>query len=133
MPFDGVVPEEKNAYVADIKATGEFEGYKPLQYWVSVCSTIGAEYTSDMDNGSQHIDNGVRDRMEQYNCASIPRCPAAHSVICRDIFITNGAWVLVVNRNVHYKEHPQAIRPLLPEIQEFVRFNHEEVVHELER
>ncbi|EIM91457.1 Clavaminate synthase-like protein [Stereum hirsutum FP-91666 SS1] len=87
VPFDGVAPEEQKAYVADMKAAGEFEGYKPLQYWAS------------------HIDNGVRDRMEQYN----------------------------FNRNVHYKEHPQAIRPLLPEIQEFIRFNHEEVLHELER
>ena len=40
---------------------------------------------------------------------------------------------LSVNRNVYYKEHPAAIRPFLPEIQEFVKFNHERVVHEIER
>lgn len=36
VPFDGVTPEEQKAYVADMKAAGEFEGYKPLQYWASV-------------------------------------------------------------------------------------------------
>ncbi|EIM91456.1 Clavaminate synthase-like protein [Stereum hirsutum FP-91666 SS1] len=85
VPFEGVPPEEMKPYVADIKATGEYEGYKPMQYW--------------------HIDNGIRDRLEQYN----------------------------FNRNVNYKKHPSALRPLLPEIQEFVRFDHENVVHEIER
>ncbi|KAI0267717.1 Clavaminate synthase-like protein [Gloeopeniophorella convolvens] len=52
-----------------------------------------------------HIANGVRDRIEHYN----------------------------LNRNVELKPHPEAVQPLLPEIQEFIRHNHVDVLHELER
>jgi len=39
----------------------------------------------------------------------------------------------VVNRNVNNKSHPEAVRPFLPEIQEFVRHNHIDVLHEIGR
>ncbi|KAI0303681.1 Clavaminate synthase-like protein [Multifurca ochricompacta] len=52
-----------------------------------------------------HIANGVRDRIEHYN----------------------------FNRNVNSKPHPDALRPFLPEIQEFVRHNHMNVLHEVAR
>ncbi|KAI0041195.1 Clavaminate synthase-like protein [Auriscalpium vulgare] len=85
VPFDSVPPEEKPQYVAKIKETGTFMGYKPLHYW--------------------HIANGVKDRIEHYN----------------------------LNRNVDLKPHPEAVRPFLPEIQEFIRHNHVDVLHEIER
>ncbi|KAA1467556.1 Clavaminate synthase-like protein [Dentipellis sp. KUC8613] len=50
-----------------------------------------------------HIANGVKDRLEHYN----------------------------INREVNLKQHPSALRPFLPEIQDFIRFNHEGVIHEL--
>ncbi|KAI0067180.1 Clavaminate synthase-like protein [Artomyces pyxidatus] len=52
-----------------------------------------------------HIANGVKDRIEHYN----------------------------LNRNVDLKPHPTAVRPFLPEIQEFIRHNHIDVLHEVER
>ncbi|KAF9230440.1 hypothetical protein BU15DRAFT_69194, partial [Melanogaster broomeanus] len=48
-----------------------------------------------------HIDNGVRDQIEHYN----------------------------INRDVTKRDHPEAVRPFLPEIREFARFNHLNVLH----
>ncbi|KAJ6498545.1 hypothetical protein C8R47DRAFT_1175638 [Mycena vitilis] len=47
VPFTGVDPDEKRLYIAKMKETGAYRGYKPRQYW--------------------HIDNGVRDQAESYN------------------------------------------------------------------
>lgn len=49
IPMSGVPEEEKRAYAGDSKKTGLFQGYKPRQYW--------------------HIDAGVRDQHEHYNCS----------------------------------------------------------------
>jgi len=38
VPFEQVDAEEKKTYEAKIKDTGTFMGYKPLQYWVGLCS-----------------------------------------------------------------------------------------------
>jgi len=38
-----------------------------------------------------------------------------------------------VNRNVESKPHPEAIQPFIPEIQEFVRHNHIDVLYEVQR
>ncbi|KAJ7581201.1 Clavaminate synthase-like protein [Mycena floridula] len=48
-----------------------------------------------------HIDNGVKDQNEHYN----------------------------VNRDVTLRDHPTALKPLLPEISEFARHNHLNVLH----
>ncbi|RDB27660.1 hypothetical protein Hypma_003184 [Hypsizygus marmoreus] len=47
IPFTQVSDEEKRKYVAKMKETGSYQGYKPRQYW--------------------HIDAGVRDQLEHYN------------------------------------------------------------------
>ncbi|KJA23967.1 hypothetical protein HYPSUDRAFT_66061 [Hypholoma sublateritium FD-334 SS-4] len=52
-----------------------------------------------------HIDNGVRDQLEHYN----------------------------INRDISKRAHPPALRPFLPEIAEFGRHNHEEVLHPILR
>lgn len=52
-----------------------------------------------------HIDAGVLDQLEHYN----------------------------MNHDVSKKEHPQALRPLLPEIEAFARFNHFNVLHPILR
>lgn len=49
IPMSGVPEDEKRAYTGDSKKTGIFQGYKPRQYW--------------------HIDAGVRDQHEHYNCS----------------------------------------------------------------
>ncbi|PCH36930.1 Clavaminate synthase-like protein [Wolfiporia cocos MD-104 SS10] len=51
------------------------------------------------------IDADVRDQVEHYN----------------------------INKDVTRKEHPKAIRPLLPEIDAFIRFNHFNVMHPILR
>ncbi|KAF8842792.1 Clavaminate synthase-like protein [Paxillus ammoniavirescens] len=83
IPMSGVSEEEKRTYAGDSHATGLFQGYKPRQYW--------------------HIDSGVKDEQEHYNC----------------------------NRDVNKVMHPQALRPFLPDIDAFVKHNHYNIIHEL--
>ncbi|KAK7461079.1 hypothetical protein VKT23_009008 [Stygiomarasmius scandens] len=52
-----------------------------------------------------HIDGGVRDQVENYN----------------------------LNRDVNKRQHPEAVRPLLPEITQFARHNHFNVLHPILR
>ncbi|KZT63266.1 Clavaminate synthase-like protein [Daedalea quercina L-15889] len=52
-----------------------------------------------------HIGGGVYDQVEHYN----------------------------INRDVTKKQHPQALRPLIPEIETFAKFNHLQVLHPLLR
>ncbi|KZT08214.1 Clavaminate synthase-like protein [Laetiporus sulphureus 93-53] len=52
-----------------------------------------------------YVDGGVRDQIEHYN----------------------------INRDVTRKQHPEALRPLLPEIEAFAKFNHFEVLHNILR
>ncbi|CCM06178.1 uncharacterized protein FIBRA_08420 [Fibroporia radiculosa] len=52
-----------------------------------------------------HIDAGVHDQLEHYN----------------------------INRDVTRKQHPESLRPLLPEIAAFAKFNHTEILHTLLR
>ncbi|EKM75875.1 hypothetical protein AGABI1DRAFT_45747 [Agaricus bisporus var. burnettii JB137-S8] len=52
-----------------------------------------------------HIDNGVRDQVEHYS----------------------------INRDVTKREHPQILRPLLPEIEAFAKHNHFNVLHPILR
>ncbi|KAF8961432.1 Clavaminate synthase-like protein [Flammula alnicola] len=79
VPFARVSDEEKQTYVATMKQTGSYQGYKPRQYW--------------------HIANGVRDQLEHYN----------------------------LNRDITKRQHPEPLRPFLPEIEAFARHNHEDV------
>ncbi|KIM41223.1 hypothetical protein M413DRAFT_27616 [Hebeloma cylindrosporum] len=52
-----------------------------------------------------HIDGGVRDQLEHYN----------------------------VNRDVRKRQHPEPLRPFLPEIEAFARHNHENILHPILR
>jgi len=52
-----------------------------------------------------HIDAGVHDQLEHYN----------------------------VNRDVTKRQHPEALRPVIPEIDAFVRFNHFQILHPILR
>ncbi|KAJ7820017.1 Clavaminate synthase-like protein [Mycena olivaceomarginata] len=52
-----------------------------------------------------HIDNGVHDQLEHYN----------------------------INRDVTKRQHPEAVRPFLPEIEAFARHNHFNVLHPILR
>ena len=42
-------------------------------------------------------------------------------------------WRRLVNRDVTKKQHPQALRPFIPEVEAFARFNHLQVLHPLLR
>ncbi|KAF8888023.1 hypothetical protein BD779DRAFT_1440344 [Infundibulicybe gibba] len=85
IPFSQVSAEDKQKYVAAMKADGSYQGYKPRQYW--------------------HIDAGVRDQLEHYN----------------------------INPDVTKKQHPAELRPFLPEISEFAKHNHFNVLFPLLR
>ena len=65
LAFDDVSEEEKIRHQARIKETGEYLGYKLPQYWVR-CATRSRLSTVLIFD--QHIANGVKDRIEHYNC-----------------------------------------------------------------
>ncbi|KAF9011700.1 Clavaminate synthase-like protein [Cyathus striatus] len=85
IPFSQTSDEEKNTYLAKIKDTGSYQGYKLRQYWL--------------------IGNGVRDQIEHYN----------------------------INHDVTRREHPETIRPFIPEIEEFIKHNHFNVLYPILR
>ena len=97
--FTNVDPEEKKLYEGTMLQTGSYQGYKLRNYW--------------------HIDNGVRDQIEHYNC--------------KNITFFGSIWFLPVNHNVFLREHPQSLRPFLPEIDQFARHNHFNVLHPILR
>ncbi|KIJ53705.1 hypothetical protein M422DRAFT_64637 [Sphaerobolus stellatus SS14] len=81
IPFNQVSPEEKKVYEGTPKTTGSYQGYKLRSYW--------------------HIDNGVRDQVENYN----------------------------INHDTTKRNHPEALRPYLSDVASFARFNHEQILH----
>ncbi|KAF8490579.1 Clavaminate synthase-like protein [Gautieria morchelliformis] len=85
IPFEQVSQTEKEQYLGQMKQTGSYQGYKLRSYW--------------------HVDNGVRDQIENYN----------------------------VHRDVTKRAHPEALRPFLPEISAFARHNHFNVLHPILR
>jgi hypothetical protein len=119
LAFDDVSEEEKLRHQARIKETGEYLGYKLPQYWVCEHSQL----SSSAITLHQHIANGVKDKIEHYNCE----------------LSTKGAWNLhvfnlsLVPRDTSRREHPGVLRPFLPEIQRIVEFTHREVLNEVQK
>ncbi|KAH9834993.1 Clavaminate synthase-like protein [Rhodofomes roseus] len=84
---------------------------------VALCGVPEEEkrnYLANISDGSNegyklraylHIDGGVRDQFEYYN----------------------------INEDISCKQHPKAVRPLLPEVAEFAKFNHYRILHPLMR
>ena len=52
VPFARVSEEEKKIYVARMKETGSYQGYKPRQYWVKPKKNLGCllNLLTDSDN-----------------------------------------------------------------------------------
>jgi len=120
VPFASVSEEEKKIYVARMKESGSYQGYKPRQYWVNQCIFL------------------------------VPNILIDHLVISTSTtaFATNWnttiVWFLFtlvepfliqfsVNRDVRKRQHPEPLRPFLPEIEAFARHNHENVLHPILR
>ncbi|KAF8586081.1 Clavaminate synthase-like protein [Ramaria rubella] len=85
VPFQLVDQEEKERYAGQMKQTGSYQGYKLRSYW--------------------HVDNGVRDQIENYN----------------------------MHRDVTRRTHPEPLRPFLPEIAAFAKHNHLNILHPILR
>ncbi|KAF7797973.1 hypothetical protein EIP86_009180 [Pleurotus ostreatoroseus] len=98
--FSQVTTEEKLKYGTNQLHTGSFQGYKLRQYW--------------------HIDGGVLDQNETFASKYSPRSVEVWA---------NHVYQLTVNRNVSKQDHPEALRPLLPEITRFAQYNHFNVLH----
>ncbi|KAF8515787.1 Clavaminate synthase-like protein [Hysterangium stoloniferum] len=96
----GYTPEE-NSRITDI-ADVPFErvSLEEKQVYDSQPKVTGS-YQGYKLRSYWHIENGVRDQIESYN----------------------------MNRDLNKREHPEALRPFLPEIAEFARFNHFQVLH----
>ena len=77
LAFDDVSEEEKIRHQARIKETGEYLGYKLPQYWVRGATRLRLTAVLTFD---QHIANGVKDRIEHYNCERPLRYLSQHSL-----------------------------------------------------
>ena len=91
-----------------------------------LCITIISEYLLTLFLNSKHIDNGVHDQIEHYSSTS-PRVASYHWGYKRYVFVRSA------NRDVANRTHPTALRPFLPEIRGFSKFNHAHVLHEILR
>ncbi|EJD39523.1 hypothetical protein AURDEDRAFT_71066 [Auricularia subglabra TFB-10046 SS5] len=105
LAFAATTDADKTAYAASIKEAGSYQGFKARQYW--------------------HIDSGVRDEVEIYSST----CVVSHRQ-CRPGRLSERR---AVHRDVRKREHPEVLRPFLPEISAFARFNHLRVLHPLLR
>ncbi|KAI0767727.1 Clavaminate synthase-like protein [Fomes fomentarius] len=95
VPFAQVPEDEKKQFAGDIKQTGSYRGYKLRNYW--------------------HIDNGVHDQLEHYNC--------------KFQFLS-----MSMHRSVtEHQQHPRALQPLLPELRAFAEHSHFDVLHPILR
>lgn len=120
LAFDDVSDEEKIRHQARIKETGEYLGYKLPQYWV--CGAIRLCLAKVLTFG-QHIANGVKDRIEHYNCETTPF----------ESTFTKTHRNILVPRNVSRRNHPNVLRPFLPEVQKIIEFTHREVLNEVQK
>ncbi len=120
VPFSQVSDEEKQVYAGTMKKTGSYQGYKLRNYWVCYWNLIKLRLTDWSLNSTLMAGSVISSKI---------------TIVCD---IENYAAfanydVGTVNRDVTKKLHPAALRPLLPEIFEFARFNHFHVLHEVLR
>jgi hypothetical protein len=70
----------------------------------------------------KHIDGGIRDQLEHYN-----------SALWRRKWWKFLSFMMLVNRDVTKREHPEAVRQTMPEVAAFARHNHFNVLHPILR
>jgi hypothetical protein len=133
IPFSGVSDEEKSSYSGKMKETGSYQGYKPRQYWVRYTyispfqkfhpthSTLTTAFTTNWSTTT------VRDMFQiSYPIPLLFNFPSL-SVEAKHLIRPT------VNRDVTKRQHPEAVRPFLPEIEAFARHNHFNVLHPILR
>lgn len=126
IPFARVADEEKNTYVAKMKENGSYQGYKPRQYWVcrnTFRFSIFLSRASDSTSTMVFVINW------NITIVSIRRPMAMVNLYQEHLLNSNPS----VNRIVTKREHPEPLRPFLPEIDAFARYNHEHVLHPILR
>ena len=123
VPFSAVSDSEKQIYAGTMKQTGSYQGYKLRQYWVrDGCISLN---TRPFD-----LRNSIKFSISMLGSAtslSIITVSGMHSIF------TDSSHILSVNRDVTKRGHPEALRPLLPEIKEFGKHNHFNVLHPILR
>ncbi|KAK7053088.1 hypothetical protein VNI00_004409 [Paramarasmius palmivorus] len=97
IPFTRVPEEEKLLYDAKSHESGSFQGYKLREYWIPSTLREASEIRSSRTTACYHMFNSESQTHVE---------------------------LLLVNRNVTRRAHPEAIRPLIPEIDAFARHNH---------
>ena len=68
VPFDNVPDAEKKTYEGKMLQVGSYQGYKLRNYWVFSSRLQSAYHKTHAPE--QHIVNGVRDQIENYNSMS---------------------------------------------------------------
>lgn len=118
--FSQVSDEEKKKYLSRILETGSFQGYKLRQYWVRPPNRMVVLINfSDRCDSMSTAGSWTRWRRTMVLLLNDePRCS-----------LKLGA----VNRIVTKRDHPDALRPLLPELDAFARHNHFNILHPILR
>ena len=121
VPFSQVADEEKLTYHAKMVETGSFQGYKLRQYWVRDTSdALIRRIVLQADHPSHAAHRRRRTRpdrdLQPYVYAM------ASELVSDNVNLT-------VNRDVTKKEHPAALRPFLPDLSDFAKVNHFNVLH----
>jgi len=120
VPFARVSEEEKKIYVARMKESGSYQGYKPRQYWVN----------KSLPSLSNMLINYI-----VISTSTVAFATNWNTTIVRFLFIIVKPFLIQfsVNRDVRKRQHPEPLRPFLPEIESFARHNHENVLHPILR
>ena len=116
IPFAKVSEEGKRIYVARVKDSDSYQGYKLRQYWVNqslpLLSNILVDYLVISPWTTAFVTNW-------------------NTTIVWFLFILVEPFLIQfsVNRDVRKRQHPEPLRPFLPEIEAFSRNNHENILH----
>ncbi|KAJ3553237.1 hypothetical protein NM688_g3718 [Phlebia brevispora] len=103
LAFTKVDDNEKKKFEGKLQEDGTYQGYKLRQYWVRLSHCLKTVAT-DLST-RKHIANGVQDQIEHYN----------------------------INKDITKRDHPKALKPFLPEIDDFIRYNHFNILHPILR
>ena len=115
LAFSKVSDSEKRQFEGNMKE-GTYQGYKLRQYWVRSLRRTVLYLTHHRRTGSTSMEVFVI-RSKITIVSIVGRHARYHG------------FMELVNKQVHNKEHPEALRPLMPEIEAFAKHNHFNVLH----
>lgn len=123
VPFSAVTDDEKQLYASTRKQDGMLQGYTSVQYAVRSSCALH-------NRGISYFLKLIDNRMSMVEYATSLNNTAVSSV---HLFFIDSPHIILVNRDVNKRKHPEALVPLLPEIQEFSKHNYFNVLNPILR